>query len=106
MAQPMISKNISSRTIRISKTEASLLESFEECAILLHYTPQDEIDTGMFCLFANKSDPKELFAALHNLFREKVSRLQELSHLQELYAKCAVPRFINECWKDALIKIK
>ncbi|RHZ85392.1 hypothetical protein Glove_66g78 [Diversispora epigaea] len=39
-----------------------LRESSEECAIQLHhYTPQDEIDKGMFCLFANeKSNPKEL----------------------------------------------
>ncbi|RHZ51631.1 hypothetical protein Glove_476g84 [Diversispora epigaea] len=46
----------------------------------------------MFCLFAYKSDPKELFAALHNLdeeCREKASRLQEVSRLQELYVKCA-----------------
>ncbi|RHZ77213.1 hypothetical protein Glove_184g82 [Diversispora epigaea] len=34
---------------------ASLRESFEECAIQLHhYTPQDEIDKGTICLFANK----------------------------------------------------
>ncbi|RHZ80002.1 hypothetical protein Glove_139g53 [Diversispora epigaea] len=41
-------------------------ESSEECAIQLHhYTPQDEIDKGMFCLFANKkSNPKEPFEAL------------------------------------------
>ncbi|RHZ89589.1 hypothetical protein Glove_13g127 [Diversispora epigaea] len=32
-----------------------LRESFEECAIQLHHhTPQDELDKGMFCLFANK----------------------------------------------------
>ncbi|RHZ43778.1 hypothetical protein Glove_856g54 [Diversispora epigaea] len=37
---------------------------------ILHYTLQDEIDKGMFCLFAYKSDPKELFAALHNLDEE------------------------------------
>ncbi|RHZ87150.1 hypothetical protein Glove_40g26 [Diversispora epigaea] len=40
--------------------------SNRECAIH-HYTPQDEIDKGTICLFANKSDSKELFAALHNL---------------------------------------
>ncbi|RHZ80054.1 hypothetical protein Glove_139g6 [Diversispora epigaea] len=45
--------------------EAPLRESSEECAIQLHhYTPQDEIDKGMFCLFANKSNPKEPFEAL------------------------------------------
>ncbi|RHZ80191.1 hypothetical protein Glove_139g278 [Diversispora epigaea] len=36
-----------------------------KCAIqLYHYTPQDEIDKGKFCLSANKSNPKELFEAL------------------------------------------
>ncbi|RHZ87141.1 hypothetical protein Glove_40g175 [Diversispora epigaea] len=50
---------------------ASLHESFEECTIQFHhYTPQDEIDKGTICLFANKSDPKELFAVLHNLDEE------------------------------------
>ncbi|RHZ69931.1 hypothetical protein Glove_276g9 [Diversispora epigaea] len=34
---------------------APLRESSEECAIQLHhYAPQDEIDKGKFCLFANK----------------------------------------------------
>ncbi|RHZ69609.1 hypothetical protein Glove_281g57 [Diversispora epigaea] len=42
----------------LEKILLASLESFEECAIqLLHYTLQDEIDKGMFCLFANKSDP-------------------------------------------------
>ncbi|RHZ86533.1 hypothetical protein Glove_50g68 [Diversispora epigaea] len=51
--------------------QPSLRESFEECAIQLHhFTPQDEIDKGMFCLFADESDPKELFAVLHNLDEE------------------------------------
>ncbi|RHZ82900.1 hypothetical protein Glove_103g70 [Diversispora epigaea] len=50
-----------------------------ECAIqLLHYTPQDEINKGMFCLFANKSDPKELFAALHNLDEECLEKFIDL----------------------------
>ncbi|RHZ51627.1 hypothetical protein Glove_476g38 [Diversispora epigaea] len=65
---------------------ASLRESFEECAIqLLHYTPQDEIDKGMFCLFANKSDPKELFAALHNLDEECLEKFIDP------WDKCLVP---------------
>ncbi|RHZ75588.1 hypothetical protein Glove_212g207 [Diversispora epigaea] len=55
---------------------ASLRESFEECAIQLHnFTPQDGIDKGTICLFANKSDPKELFAALHNLDEEYLEKL-------------------------------
>ncbi|RHZ87137.1 hypothetical protein Glove_40g70 [Diversispora epigaea] len=52
------------------KTWASLRESFEEYVIQLHYTLQDEIDKGSICLFANKSDPNELFAVLHNLDEE------------------------------------
>ncbi|RHZ89588.1 hypothetical protein Glove_13g126 [Diversispora epigaea] len=37
------------------KASIRLRESFEECAIQLHHhTPQDELDKGMFCLFANK----------------------------------------------------
>ncbi|RHZ86273.1 hypothetical protein Glove_52g39 [Diversispora epigaea] len=48
-----------------------LRESSEEYAIQLqHYTPQDEIDKGMFCLFANKkSNPKELFEALQEIIK-------------------------------------
>ncbi|RHZ83581.1 hypothetical protein Glove_91g10 [Diversispora epigaea] len=34
---------------------------------VLHYTPQDEIDKGIICLFVNKSDPKELFEALQEI---------------------------------------
>ncbi|RHZ83315.1 hypothetical protein Glove_97g11 [Diversispora epigaea] len=64
---------------------ALLRGSFEECAIQLHhYTPQDEIDKRMFCLFANKSDPKELFAALHNLD-------EEYSKFIDLWDRCLVP---------------
>ncbi|RHZ87284.1 hypothetical protein Glove_37g184 [Diversispora epigaea] len=83
---------------------ASLRESFEECAIqLLHYTPQDEIDNGMFCLFTNKSDLKELFAALNNLDEKFINLWDKLSRLQELYM-LNVQRFIDKCWKDALIE--
>ncbi|RHZ51635.1 hypothetical protein Glove_476g89 [Diversispora epigaea] len=57
----------------------------EECAIQLHYTPQDEIDKGMFCLFANKSVPKELFATLHNLDEECLEKFIDL------WDKCLVP---------------
>ncbi|RHZ75654.1 hypothetical protein Glove_212g232 [Diversispora epigaea] len=65
---------------------APLRESFEECAIQLYnFTPQDEIDKGMFCLFANKSDPKELFAALHNLDEECLKKFLDLRD------KCLVP---------------
>ncbi|RHZ77218.1 hypothetical protein Glove_184g55 [Diversispora epigaea] len=40
---------------------ASLRESFEECAVQLpHYTLQDEIDKGMFYLFANKNALRNL----------------------------------------------
>ncbi|RHZ54941.1 hypothetical protein Glove_421g33 [Diversispora epigaea] len=65
---------------------ASLRESFEECAIQLHhYTPQDEIDKGMFCLFDNKCDPKELFAALHNLDEECLEKSKlEFERLREI----------------------
>ncbi|RHZ84293.1 hypothetical protein Glove_84g22 [Diversispora epigaea] len=64
----------------------SLRESFEECAIqLYHYTPQDEIDKGTICLFANKSDPKELFAALYNLDEECLEKLNlEFERLREI----------------------
>ncbi|RHZ79202.1 hypothetical protein Glove_151g113 [Diversispora epigaea] len=55
---------------------ASLRESFEKCAIQLHhFTPQDEIDNGMFCLFVNKSDPKELFAALQETIKNRENSL-------------------------------
>ncbi|RHZ63168.1 hypothetical protein Glove_332g17 [Diversispora epigaea] len=57
-----------------------LCESFEEYVIQLHYTLQDKIDKGTICLFANKSDSKELFAALHNL--EKLNL--EFEHLREI----------------------
>ncbi|RHZ77635.1 hypothetical protein Glove_174g127 [Diversispora epigaea] len=47
-----------------------------ECTIQLHhYTLQDEIDKGTICLFANKSDPKELFATLHNLDEECLEKV-------------------------------
>ncbi|RHZ77179.1 hypothetical protein Glove_184g20 [Diversispora epigaea] len=58
-----------------------LCESFEEYVIQLHYTLQDKIDKGTICLFANKSDSKELFAALHNL--EKLNL--EFERLREIY---------------------
>ncbi|RHZ83531.1 hypothetical protein Glove_91g59 [Diversispora epigaea] len=55
---------------------ASLRKSFEECAIqLCHYTPQDEIDKGIICLFANKSDPKELFEALQEIIKNRENNL-------------------------------
>ncbi|RHZ80381.1 hypothetical protein Glove_136g6 [Diversispora epigaea] len=76
-----------------------LRESSEECAIQLHhYTPQDEIDKEIFCLFANKkSNPKELFEALQEIeynsnveSADEVYELlsQEVSRLQELNVKC------------------
>ncbi|RHZ85163.1 hypothetical protein Glove_71g162 [Diversispora epigaea] len=41
----------------VKELNSPLRESSEECAIQLHhYTPQDEIDKGMFCLFANKKN--------------------------------------------------
>ncbi|RHZ87081.1 hypothetical protein Glove_40g98 [Diversispora epigaea] len=43
-----------------------------QCATQL---PQDEIDKGTICLFANKSDSKELFAALYNLDEECLEKL-------------------------------
>ncbi|RHZ83336.1 hypothetical protein Glove_97g69 [Diversispora epigaea] len=57
---------------------ASIRESFEECGIQLHhYTPQDEIDQGMFCLFANKkSNPKELFEALQEIIKNRENNLK------------------------------
>ncbi|RHZ79143.1 hypothetical protein Glove_151g56 [Diversispora epigaea] len=89
-----------------------LHELSEECAIQLHhYTPQDEIDKGMFYLFANKkSNPKELFEALQEIIKNRENNLnnnknnsndesadevyellsQEVSRLQELYFKGAV----------------
>ncbi|RHZ79148.1 hypothetical protein Glove_151g125 [Diversispora epigaea] len=99
----------------------SLRESFEECAIQLHhYTPQDEIDKRTICLFANKSDPKELFAALHNLDEDLLifginvwflnmnvmnsSRAYKKKYLVYKNYILNVPRFIDECWKDALIE--
>ncbi|RHZ81787.1 hypothetical protein Glove_117g41 [Diversispora epigaea] len=62
---------------------APLRESFEECAIqlhhywnMLHYTPQDEIDKGMICLFANKSSPKELFETLQETIKNRENNLK------------------------------
>ncbi|RHZ84239.1 hypothetical protein Glove_84g18 [Diversispora epigaea] len=67
------------------KTWASLRESFEEYVIQLHYTLQDEIDKGTICLFANKSDSKELFAALYNLDEESIEELNlEFERLREI----------------------
>ncbi|RHZ85144.1 hypothetical protein Glove_71g83 [Diversispora epigaea] len=34
-------------------------------------TPQDEIDKGIFCLFANKSNHKELFEALQKTIKNR-----------------------------------
>ncbi|RHZ80187.1 hypothetical protein Glove_139g384 [Diversispora epigaea] len=50
----------------MTEVEGPLRESSEECAIQLHhYTPQDEMDKRIFCLFINKkSNPKEPFEAL------------------------------------------
>ncbi|RHZ79987.1 hypothetical protein Glove_139g293 [Diversispora epigaea] len=61
---------------------ASLRESFEECGIQLHhYTPQHEIDKGMFCLFANKkSNPKELFEALQEIIKNRENNLNDNSN--------------------------
>ncbi|RHZ73057.1 hypothetical protein Glove_233g45 [Diversispora epigaea] len=64
-----------------------LRESLEECAIQLHhYTPQDEIDKGIFCLFA-KSNPKELFEALRE---NNPNNNKNNSNVQlvDLYDKC------------------
>ncbi|RHZ76385.1 hypothetical protein Glove_198g105 [Diversispora epigaea] len=89
-----------------SSVYGPLRESSEECAIQLHhYTPQNEIDKEMFCLFTNKkSNPKELFEALQEIIKnrknlnnnknnsnvvsaDEVYELlsQEVSRLQELY---------------------
>jgi hypothetical protein len=44
---------------------------------MLHYIPQDEIDKGMICLFANKSDPKELFEALQETIKNRENNLND-----------------------------
>ncbi|RHZ84059.1 hypothetical protein Glove_86g66 [Diversispora epigaea] len=58
-------------------TNGPLRKTSEECAIQLHhYTPQDEIDKGIFCLFANKkSNPKELFEALQEIIKNRENNL-------------------------------
>ncbi|RHZ78029.1 hypothetical protein Glove_168g38 [Diversispora epigaea] len=70
-----------------------LLESSEECAIQLHhYTPQDEIDKGMFCLFVNKnSNPKGLFEVSQEIIknRENNSNVQ----LVNLWDKCLIHQY-------------
>ncbi|RHZ78288.1 hypothetical protein Glove_166g117 [Diversispora epigaea] len=52
---------------------------------VLHYTSQDEIDKGIIFLSINKSDPKEFFAALHNLDEECLEKLNlESERLREI----------------------
>ncbi|CAG8504127.1 9216_t:CDS:2 [Diversispora eburnea] len=58
-----------------------------ECAIqlhhywnMLHYTPQDEIDKGMICLFANKSNPKELYETLQETIKNRENNLNNKSN--------------------------
>ncbi|RHZ80095.1 hypothetical protein Glove_139g284 [Diversispora epigaea] len=66
---------------------APLRESSEECAIqLYHYTPQDEIDKGKFCLSANKSNPKELFEALR-----KNNLNNNRNDVKNLYGELKIP---------------
>ncbi|RHZ69935.1 hypothetical protein Glove_276g4 [Diversispora epigaea] len=64
-------RNFSQSITKKSKNSVlkPLRESSEECAIQLHYyTPQNEIDKGMFCLFVNKkSNLKGLFEALQEI---------------------------------------
>ncbi|RHZ81673.1 hypothetical protein Glove_117g35 [Diversispora epigaea] len=43
---------------------------------ILHYTPQDEIDKGIICLLADKSDPKELFEALQETIKNRGNNLK------------------------------
>lgn len=46
---------------------------------MLHYTPQDEIDKGMFCLFAEKGNPKELFETIQETINNRQNNLKHPS---------------------------
>ncbi|RHZ81574.1 hypothetical protein Glove_117g198 [Diversispora epigaea] len=78
---------------------APLCKSFEECAIQLHhYTPQDEIDKVIFCLFANKKNNlKELFEALQEIIKNRENNLNNNKNnsnvqLVDLWDKCLIPQ--------------
>ncbi|RHZ90187.1 hypothetical protein Glove_5g51 [Diversispora epigaea] len=60
-----------------NKNNSPLCESSEECATHLpHYTPQDEIGKGIFCLFVNKkSNPKGLFEVLQEIIKNRENNL-------------------------------
>ncbi|RHZ87078.1 hypothetical protein Glove_40g57 [Diversispora epigaea] len=80
----MAQNNVKTWVKHLSVFVKELNTTNRECAIH-HYTPQDEIDKGTICLFANKSDPKELFAALYNLDEVCLEKLNlEFECLREI----------------------
>ncbi|KAF0495845.1 microtubule associated protein-domain-containing protein [Gigaspora margarita] len=71
-----------------SRAAAERREIFEKSAIklhyywnMLHYSPKDDVDELLFKLFADKSDPKDLYEALKN--DNKVDENHESDTIQQ-----------------------
>ncbi|CAG8512835.1 20395_t:CDS:10 [Cetraspora pellucida] len=75
----------------MARAVTSRREAFEESAIKLHYywdalhhIPQDEVDEGLFELFSDKQNPKDIYEALQASLENKTQ--QEIIDVQREYA--------------------